>query len=551
MAISAHYNYSNRIPFKRWVCRARIALWIEATNRVHEMTRRLSLGHVVLFALLFGAFFALTSAAQYVFVRHTSLSAIRADLKESAGNVSKATAYDGGIDPAQYVNAYFDAWDFIAVLGDGSILNVWVGLGRPISEVLPPVRCPILTDTAFDEPVSAIYQTETIRPETWTIRAKRVQGGVAIMGLSAHFQIASKDEVLAENLERFGDSIKSAARVNLSQLGARLAFAVIDDANKLIFSINRFPLKTNAMMLAKMSTTGRELISGGRTYYTDENPLTDIHNQHAGSIIGFMDITLHKAAVHEQLMFSGAVSIGSFIIFLILAAYYSARQEREKQDIREAFQHYFSPQIMEAILRDPKRLTLGGQRREVTILFSDIRSFTSLTEKLPPHQLTALLREYFDAMTEEVFATEGIVDKYVGDAIMAFWGAPIEQPDQADRAVKTAVNMVRRLKELRKKWEADGLQLPREFEAGIGINLGIATVGNLGSSRRFDYTLIGDAVNAASRIEQLNKDYKSHIIISDTTKAQLTLGLPTKDLGAVEVRGKQQPIRVFEVEVGE
>ena len=110
---------------------------------------------------------------------------------------------------------------------------------------------------------------------------------------------------------------------------------------------------------------------------------------------------------------------------------------------------------------------------------------------------------------------------------------------------------VRRLKELQTKWEAEGLQLPRQFEAGIGINLGIATVGNLGSSRRFDYTLVGDAVNAASRIEQLNKEYKSHIIISDTTKAQLTIGLPTKDLGQVEVRGREQAIRVYEVEVEE
>jgi adenylate cyclase len=298
-----------------------------------------------------------------------------------------------------------------------------------------------------------------------------------------------------------------------------------------------------------MSTTGREFSSGDKIYYSDENPLTDTHNRHVGSVIGFLDVTLHKAAVREQLMFGGAVAAGSFIIFLGLAAFYSARQEREKQNIREAFQHYFSPQIMDAILRDPALLTLGGQRREVTILFSDIRSFTSLTEKLPPQQLTALLREYFDAMTDEVFATEGIVDKYVGDALMAFWGAPIEQHDQADRAVKTAINMVRRLRELQKKWEAEGLQLPRQLEAGIGINLGIATVGNLGSSRRFDYTLVGDAVNAASRIEQLNKEYKSHIIISDTTKAQLTMGLPTKDLGHVEVRGKEQPIRVFEVEV--
>src|SRR5271156_809021 len=110
------------------------------------MSWRLSLGHARLFALLFGAFFALTSVAQYVFVRHTSLGAIRADLEESAVNVSKATAYSERIDPAQYVNAYFDADDFIAVLNDGSIVNVWVGPGRPISEVLPPVRCPILTE---------------------------------------------------------------------------------------------------------------------------------------------------------------------------------------------------------------------------------------------------------------------------------------------------------------------------------------------------------------------------------------------------------------------
>ena len=513
------------------------------------MTWRLSLGSVKLFALLFGAFFLLTSVAQYVFVQHTSLSAIRSDLRESAENVSKATAYDDGIDPAQYVNAYWDADDFIAVLSDGSILNVWVGLGRPIYEVLPPVRSPILTDSAFTEPVTVSYSSETIRPETWTIRAKRIEGGVIIAGVSDHFQISSKDDLLVANIKLFGDSIASTAHVNLSQLDARLAFAVIDDAGKLIWSVNRLPLKTNPMMLAKMSNSGRESRSGHKIYYSNENPLTDIHDQHVGSIIGFLDITLHKAAVRAQLMFTGAVATGSFIIFLCLAAYYSARQEREKQNIREAFQHYFSPQIMEAILRDPTRLTLGGQRREVTILFSDIRSFTSLTEKMPPHQLTALLREYFDAMTEEVFATEGIVDKYIGDAIMAFWGAPIEQPDQADRAVKTAINMVRRLEELQAKWKAEGLQLPRQFEAGIGINLGIATVGNFGSSRRFDYTLIGDAVNAASRIEQLNKEYKSRIIISDTTKVQLTIGLPVKDLGRVEVRGKEQPIRVFEVEV--
>jgi adenylate cyclase len=155
--------------------------------------------------------------------------------------------------------------------------------------------------------------------------------------------------------------------------------------------------------------------------------------------------------------------------------------------------------------------------------------------------------EYFDAMTEEIFKTEGIVDKYVGDAIMAFWGAPIEQLDQADRAVQTAISMVRRLKQLQQKWQSEGI--PGPLDAGIGINLGIATVGNLGATRRFDYTLVGDAVNAASRIEQLNKEYRSHIIISESTRAQLLITVPTRDLGEVQVRGRERPIRVYEVEV--
>jgi adenylate cyclase len=277
------------------------------------------------------------------------------------------------------------------------------------------------------------------------------------------------------------------------------------------------------------------------------NKLADVGGDDAGTIIQFKDITWERQALRSEVIFNAGVAAVSFAAFLVLAAFYSAKQEGEKRAIREAFQHYFSPQIMEAILREPERLKLGGQRREVTILFCDIRSFTGLSERLPPQELTRLLNEYFDAMTDEVFATEGIVDKYVGDALMAFWGAPIEQPDQANRAVRTAINMVGRLKQLQDKWTSEGV--PGPLDAGIGINLGVATVGNLGSTRRFDYTLVGDAVNAASRIEQLNKEYRSHIIISETTKAQLTISVPVKDLGDVEVRGRARPIRVYEVEV--
>ena len=148
-------------------------------------------------------------------------------------------------------------------------------------------------------------------------------------------------------------------------------------------------------------------------------------------------------------------------------------------------------------------------------------------------------------MTDAVLATDGIVDKYIGDAIMAFWGAPIAQPDQADRAVTTALDMLKRLKKLQAQWKNGDYP---EIDIGIGINLGVATVGNFGSAKRYDYTAIGDVVNAASRIEGLNKDYQSNIIISESTRSQLTLTLDTDDLGEIQVEGKEKPIRIYRVQ---
>lgn len=242
--------------------------------------------------------------------------------------------------------------------------------------------------------------------------------------------------------------------------------------------------------------------------------------------------------------FSIAVAVMSFFLLLTMAALYYRTKEREKQEIRQAFQHYFSPQILDSILKEPNRLRLGGQRREVTVLFSDIRSFTTIAESLPPQQLTELMQDYFSNMTEAVFSSGGIVDKYVGDALLAFWGAPIEQPDQADRAVKAAIDMITRLRNLQKTWAESNLP---SIDIGIGINLGVASVGNFGSSKRYDYTVIGDAVNAASRLQSLNKEYASHIIISETTKAQLTMQVKLRDLGNVALRGKEKALHAFEL----
>lgn len=238
-------------------------------------------------------------------------------------------------------------------------------------------------------------------------------------------------------------------------------------------------------------------------------------------------------------------SLLAVALFVFHGLYRWYKAEAEKRYIKQTFKNYFSPQVMAVILQDPSLLHLGGQRREVTILFSDIRSFTTITEQLPPEQLTTLLHQYFTEMTEEILTTDGVLDKFIGDAIMAFWGAPIDQPDHGDRAIKAALGMMTRLKKLQSQWIEAGYPL---VDIGIGINTGVVTVGNMGSHKRFDYTVIGDDVNAAARLESLNKEYKSHIIIAEATLKKLTLKVKTRMLGDILVKGKTKPIKIYQVE---
>ena len=263
----------------------------------------------------------------------------------------------------------------------------------------------------------------------------------------------------------------------------------------------------------------------------------------AVSILAFPIISLILWQFNIALFYFSNLLL-SIILFVTHAIYRWYITEMEKRKIRQSFQYYFSPAVMEEILKNPESLGLGGRRKEVTVLFSDIRDFTTITEQLPPDKLTGLLQEYFTEMSEEIFATDGVLDKFIGDAIMAFWGAPIDQPDHADRAVKASVNMIKKLKKLQKEWLAEGFPL---VNAGIGVNTGVVTVGNMGSTQRFDYTLIGDEVNAAARLEGLNKDYKTNIIISEATKNKLRITVKTKSLGEVLVKGKTKPIKIYSV----
>ncbi len=210
--------------------------------------------------------------------------------------------------------------------------------------------------------------------------------------------------------------------------------------------------------------------------------------------------------------------------------------------MKNLFSKYVSKEVLEEILKNPSQVTLGGEEKEITVLFSDIRGFTSISEKTTPKELVRLLNKYFTAMTEQILKNGGVLDKYIGDAIMAFWGAPIENLEQADKAVRAALQMIQKLDELNKELMSEGIP---EIKIGVGIYTGPAVVGNIGSNLRFDYTAIGDTVNTASRLEGLCKEYNTRIIIGKTTKNKLKDDYNLKFLGSALVKGKNKSVDVY------
>jgi adenylate cyclase len=219
-------------------------------------------------------------------------------------------------------------------------------------------------------------------------------------------------------------------------------------------------------------------------------------------------------------------------------------EKRLKRRIREAFARYLHPALVDEIAANPQLCKLGGEARELTVLFCDIRGFSAMAERLPPEQLVALLNSYFDAMATVVLDHRGLLDKYIGDAVLAVYGAPLPSPDHAYDACCTALAMVARLDAVQGEWSAKGL--PR-IGIGIGIVTGRMVVGNVGSRRRFDYTVIGDGVNLASRLEGVNKTYGTSILTSESTWERVRDRVAMRELDIVQVKGKQAPTRIFEV----
>jgi adenylate cyclase len=252
--------------------------------------------------------------------------------------------------------------------------------------------------------------------------------------------------------------------------------------------------------------------------------------------------------IHEGIWLNAVYPLLTVVVVYTAITFYRyVTEEREKKKIRGAFNYYVTASVVNEMLKNPEKLKLGGEKKELTVLFSDIRGFTSLAEQMAPEALVYLLNEYLTEMTDVVFEFDGLLDKYIGDAIMAVFGAPLEQTDHPHRACHTALRMMRRLADLQGKWESEGN--PR-LEVGIGINTGPMVVGNMGSKRRFDYTVMGDAVNLGSRLEGINKEYGTHTVISEFTYERVRTDFACRELDAVRVKGRARPVRIFELVAG-
>ncbi len=233
--------------------------------------------------------------------------------------------------------------------------------------------------------------------------------------------------------------------------------------------------------------------------------------------------------------------------FMELAAFIGFKALTEEENvkfIRTTFSKFVSQDIVEELLNNPDAISLGGSRKEVTVFFSDVRGFTTISERLSPEALVQLLNEYLSEMTELIIDYRGTIDKYMGDAIMAFWGAPVPNDDHAYYACVAALAQAKKLEELQKKWSERNIPV---LNIGIGINTGPAVVGNMGSSRRMDYTLMGDTVNLGSRLEGITKIYGVQICISEFTYERVKDRVYARELDLVRVKGKLEPVRIYQL----
>jgi adenylate cyclase len=272
-------------------------------------------------------------------------------------------------------------------------------------------------------------------------------------------------------------------------------------------------------------------------------------------ILGFSAVTIAWTASWYGFSRFGYLIDPLFPSFVAVLIYVTSslisflRTEGEKRFIRTAFGRYMSPVLVEQLTQHPDRLQLGGEMRELTILFSDIRGFTKISESLNPQALTRLINNYLTPMTWLIQEQNGFIDKYIGDCIVAFWNAPLDNPSHSPNAVRAALKMREKLHELNVTWRAEAEAEGREFieiKTGLGLNTGSCCVGNLGSEQRFDYSVLGDAVNTAARLEGLTKGYGIDLIIGESTAAK-AVEFALVEIDQVKVKGRATPLHIYTV----
>ena len=234
-----------------------------------------------------------------------------------------------------------------------------------------------------------------------------------------------------------------------------------------------------------------------------------------------------------------------FVLTTILAYTHKfVLENRSKEKVKSAMGKYMSQDVMKRVVQDIDNLGLGGKRANVTVLFSDIRGFTSMSEQMTPQQVSEILNEYFTEMEPIITQYNGIINKFIGDAVMAIFGEPIQDKNHASNAVKCAYGMLQKVKELQKKWAQEGKP---KIEIGVGIATGEVFVGNIGSINRMEYTVIGDTVNLASRLEGYNKTYKTKLLISPATYEEVKGIVDVIKISDVQIRGKANKMDIYEV----
>jgi adenylate cyclase len=272
----------------------------------------------------------------------------------------------------------------------------------------------------------------------------------------------------------------------------------------------------------------------------------------ASGVVGLYVITSCYLLMYENLWINFLYPVTNMLsIFTIQTVIRFFHEERKAKEIRQMFSSYVSPKIVKELIDNPEKARLGGERRTVTILFSDVMGFTSLSERRQPEEVVSLLNEYFEEMANIIFRWDGTLDKFVGDEIMALWGAPIEQPNHAELAIRCALHMSDKLDRLQEMWRSRGSDI---LDVGIGLNTGEVLIGNIGAQgKKMDYTAIGDHVNLAARVEKLTRQYGTRILLTENTYDQVApliergalSHVELKELASVKVKGKEKEAKIF------